>query len=223
MANPGIYELTDLWSDAGTVFVAIEMDVTDTASDAASLLIDLKVGGASQFTVAKDGGVLAKAGSHLVPGYSFQGNANDGFGLAAGSQIYGIIGGVPQLGVIGGGQVRLVDLGFSSGNASNGARAVVTSDASNVLAQRSGANAQTFRVYGTFTDLSNYERISYGNGGVTVESAGTGAADIDLALTPAGGGKVKFGSHAAIGAETVTGYIEIKDAGGTVRKVAVVS
>lgn len=47
----------------------------------------------------------------------------------------------------------------------------------------------------------------------------TGTGDIHL--NPAG--NVKFGTHSAIGAETVTGYIEIKDAGGTTRKLAVVS
>lgn len=37
------------------------------------------------------------------------------------------------------------------------------------------------------------------------------------------GGAVKFGTHTGIGAETVTGYITITDAGGTARKLAVVS
>jgi len=36
-------------------------------------------------------------------------------------------------------------------------------------------------------------------------------------------GNVKFGTHAAIGAETVTGSITIRDAAGTLRKLAVVS
>lgn len=47
--------------------------------------------------------------------------------------------------------------------------------------------------------------------------------DIDLALTPKGTGRVRFGSHTAIGTETVTGYITIRDSGGTERKLAVVS
>jgi hypothetical protein len=42
-------------------------------------------------------------------------------------------------------------------------------------------------------------------------------------LTPAGTGLLRFGTHSALGAETVTGFITIKDAGGTTRKVAVVS
>lgn len=50
-----------------------------------------------------------------------------------------------------------------------------------------------------------------------------GDTDIDLALTPKGSGVLKFGTRTAIGAETVTGYITIKDSGGTTRKLAVVS
>ena len=53
-------------------------------------------------------------------------------------------------------------------------------DAANTLAQRNGVNAQTFRLYNTYTDASNYERI-----GVTwasniayiqPQNAGTGSA-----------------------------------------------
>jgi hypothetical protein len=48
-------------------------------------------------------------------------------------------------------------------------------------------------------------------------------ANIDLALSGKGSGVLQFGTHAAIGAETVTGYITINDSGGTPRKLAVVS
>ena len=50
-----IYGLTDTWNDGATTFVAIQMDVTDTASAAASKLIDLQKGSVSQFNVDKDG------------------------------------------------------------------------------------------------------------------------------------------------------------------------
>lgn len=55
-------------------------------------------------------------------------------------------------------------------------------------------------------------------------TTGTGA---DLILQGGTGsvanGYVRFGTRSAIGAETVTGYITIKDEGGTLRKLAVVS
>lgn len=58
-----IYNLTDTWNDAGTTFTSIKMNVADTASNAASLLIDLQTntGGAptSRFNVTKAGRVNA--------------------------------------------------------------------------------------------------------------------------------------------------------------------
>lgn len=99
--------------------------------------------------------------------------------------------------------------------------------ADNILAQRVGTNAQTFRVYSTYTDASNYERGALNAGAdyieLAAETAGTGDDNLDVRLTPAGTGNVRFGTHSALGAETVTGYITIKDSGGTTRKVAIVS
>jgi hypothetical protein len=59
-------------------------------------------------------------------------------------------------------------------------------DADNVIAQRDGASAQTFRVYNTYTDASNYERLSVGWAAnqctIKTEAAGTGTArGLDLA------------------------------------------
>lgn len=71
MAN--LYDLTDYWNNAGQTFTAIKMNVTDGASQAGSLLLDLQVGGSSKFAVRKDGvavvplkayaGTLAAAGN----------------------------------------------------------------------------------------------------------------------------------------------------------------
>jgi len=47
--------------------------------------------------------------------------------------------------------------------------------------------------------------------------------NIDLTLTPKGTGNVRFGTYTASMALTVQGYIEIKDSGGTVRKLAVIA
>lgn len=60
-------------------------------------------------------------------------------------------------------------------------------------------------------------------GAPVIINPGGSDADIDLQLAGKNSGKVRFGSHSAIGSETVTGYIEIKDQAGNVRKLAVVS
>lgn len=100
-------------------------------------------------------------------------------------------------------------------------------DTANAMALRRSTNAQAFRLYGTYTDASNYVRLGLNTSSTTLtiaaETAGTGADDIDLAFTPAGTGTMKFGTHSAVGVEIVTGYITIKDSGGTTRKLAVIS
>ena len=54
-------------------------------------------------------------------------------------------------------------------------------DAANTLAQRNGASAQTKRIYGTYTDASNYRRVAIamttgGVASIAPEGAGTGAS-----------------------------------------------
>jgi hypothetical protein len=60
MATAPLSNLTALWNSIGTTFAAIKMNVTDTASAAGSLLIDLQVGGVSQFKVSKGGRITAQ-------------------------------------------------------------------------------------------------------------------------------------------------------------------
>lgn len=187
--------------------------------------------------------------------------------------------------------------------------------AAGVLALRNSTNAQTFRVYNTYTDASNFERAEVQWSGnlfqVNTTAAGSGTArdiyihsggnlftgglngywrfdtnshffpgsadnaldlgvvttnrvrtayiatsvvlqgptgfvngltlssaaasshpsiaaagadtDINIIFTPKGAGVVQYGTHSAIAAETVTGYITMKDSGGTTRKLAVIS
>lgn len=47
--------LTDTWNNGATTFEAVSMDVTDTASAAASLLLNLKVAGTTKYQVDKNG------------------------------------------------------------------------------------------------------------------------------------------------------------------------
>ncbi len=47
--------------------------------------------------------------------------------------------------------------------------------------------------------------------------------NIDLALTPKGTGRLRFGTHTANADAPITGYIEILDSSGTIRKLAVIS
>jgi hypothetical protein len=173
-ADAPILNASATWNNAGVTFTGIRSNITDTASNAASLLMDLQVGGSSRFRVTKAGWI----NTNVNGGVDF----NNGNGAAAGvgsyrilrsgadpdmmyyaelrHQFFGAFNGLnwtfDQFGV----QVRS-DFGynFSSTTSAAGVRDLcIMRDAAGILAQRNGTNAQTFRLYGTFTDASNFER-----------------------------------------------------------------
>lgn len=75
-----------------------------------------------------------------------------------------------------------------------------TCDAANVISDVNGTTAQTVRLYRTFTDSSNYERLALQSGSgyfqVKGETAGTGTDNISLLLTTSGAGQVVIGESA---------------------------
>lgn len=82
----------------------------------------------------------------------------------------------------------IATIGAGSGIAL-GQNATLLGEAAYALAQRSGTNAQTFRIYETYTDGSNYERLEINASATTntikPAAAGTGTASkIDYYLTP---------------------------------------
>ena len=81
LAQSNIFNMTDTWNDAGTTFDAIKMNVTDTASQADSKLLNLQVGGTPMFTVDKAGNPVAAGGFPWNIEDTI--NANYGHGLRA--------------------------------------------------------------------------------------------------------------------------------------------
>lgn len=86
-----------------------------------------------------------------------------------------------------------------------------------------GSQFAQFRIGGSVSAV-NYLKV---DGSLTtnapVLSAQGTDTNIDLTLTPKGTGNVRFGTFTANMALVVQGYVEIKDAGGTVRKLAVIA
>jgi hypothetical protein len=160
-----IYSLTDTWADGATTFTAIKMNVTDSASASGSLLMDLQVGGVSRFRVTKNGQVSADQGANFT----------------AGSQtaIYAYLGNPSDLG-IGVSSVSSIGWHAAAPIATSTKDLTLFRDAADTLAQRRGTNAQTLRVYNTFTDASNYERgkVEWASNVLRIgtEKAGTGTA-----------------------------------------------
>lgn len=85
-----------------------------------------------------------------------------------------------------------------------------------------GTGRRQLRVAPTTNAVNFVQVTGAATGGVPTISAQGTDTNIDLALTPKGTGRVRFGTYTAT-ISAITGYIEIKDAGGTVRRLAVVA
>ena len=143
-ASTPLIDGTQTWNNAAVTFTALKINVTSTASAAASLLMDLQAGSASKFSVDKSGNVGLYASSAVRLGSStvnwqltlattgiIQSSANyygfyDGTNLAAGGSV----------------DTRLYR------------------DAANTLALRNTTAAQAFNIYNTYTSGTSYERYS---------------------------------------------------------------
>lgn len=104
--------------------------------------------------------LLLGAGSAAAPAYTFAGTPNLGMYNAGSSIIGWSSGGTRQMSLSG--QGLFVDNDFLAiRNLAGGqSGAILTGEGTtHVLAQRNGTNAQSFRIYNTFTDAANYERL----------------------------------------------------------------
>lgn len=196
----GIVVASGTWNTSGTP-TALDLLITDTASNAASLLMTLRTGGGTQFSVSKFGLVLAGNGASTLtvgtPSFAFVGASGVGFRRVSTSGIMFCASGA--------------DIWFSAASSlvmrSNGmfafsattdpsgsADVTIVRDAADTLAQRRATNAQTFLVYRTFSTTSDFERLALqtaaGQVILAAETAGTGTDNIDVVLTPAGTGNV---------------------------------
>lgn len=181
-----LMDLSGTWNTTGTP-TALKLNVTDTASNAASLLMDLQVGGSSRVTIDKNGRIRnITTGSSLV-------NATDGgFFDSAGQSGWSVAANRVRLvhfvtsykALFGTGGMVLVSnyaFGWSSSTTSpESSDLILVRDAAQTLAQRNGTSAQAFRVYNTYTDANNYERakIAWESNVLRIgtEKAGTGSA-----------------------------------------------
>jgi hypothetical protein len=190
------------WNTTG-IPTLIKANVVDTASSSSSLLMDLQVGGASRFNVTKAGRL--SLGSSLA----VSGGASFGDRCSFASVLISQGGASPNTGTYGVHIFGDYPLAFSAGG---GAWDIgIFRDAAQTLAQRNSTNAQTFRIYNTFTDASNYERgkLEWSSNvfRIGTEKAGTGSARA-LELQTDGTTRLTI---ASTGATTATGRLTALD------------
>jgi len=186
-ASHPIFDMSQTWNDAAVAFTALKLNVTNTASDAASLLMDWQVGGTSLasidvggngvFTGSVKGFVFRPTSLSEAQNYGYSRFVGDGSKLGLSYTNGNIFLWMADHQIV---IANAATLGFSGGNTSAATDIVLVREAAAQLAQRNGTNAQTFRVYNTYTDASNYERgvldwtSSANNFIIGAEAAGTG-------------------------------------------------
>lgn len=106
------------------------------------------------------GPLLGADGSTAAPGYSFSGAPAMGMWRWSAAYLALTGGGAPGMFAFSdaalGTRLGVTSVGFTSG-ITVAPDATLMRDGVGVLSQRSGINPQSYRVYNTFTDLSNYE------------------------------------------------------------------
>jgi hypothetical protein len=211
-ADAPVLNLTQTWNNAGVLFTGVKLNVTDTASNVSSLLFDLQAGAATKFNIRKDGVVNFYGGQYGIIFRDTSGNIRGTLDTYASPSGYGL--GQPNLQPLSfmtDGVFRFTSgaaFGWSSTTnpSANAADVTLFRDAASVLALRTGTTAQTFRVYRTFTDASNHERLSlnWSNSTaiVATEGAGTGTR-----------GNLAFGT-AALATSATRGHLMIPSCAG---------
>jgi len=94
---------------------------------------------------------------------------------------------------------------------------------STVYSVAAGSAVETFTrdaPNANYNDTLDLREIVSGRAGITARGPST---NIDVSIETKGTGVLRVGTHTAIGAETLSGYITIKDQSGTSRKIGVIS
>ena len=148
MANVSINNITETWTSSGTTYSGIKYNVTDTASATGSKLIDLQVGGVSKFSVDKNGYIalngLSKDASYFTLTSPIYGNINNRYYLD-GNLSFG----------------TASCIAWSAGSDPTISKDLfIWRDQANTLAQRNGVNAQSYRIYLSYTDATNNSRFA---------------------------------------------------------------
>jgi len=161
-SKPAI-SITQTWNDGAVAFTGLKLNITNTASAATSRTFDFQVGGVTAFYHNPSVGELSFTGDTALvnPTFRFRnaGGGSIGFIVTDGTTLsMGATGQVVGIKGSGAFVASTAAIGWTSGSTTATIQTWFAQDAAGIIAQQNATNAQTFRVYNTFTDASNYER-----------------------------------------------------------------
>lgn len=177
--------ITQTWNNAAVTFTGHKFTITDTASAAGSLALQILGGAAGTtnlFSVSKNGQIFAPDGSGGAPSYSFSTKATVGFNYLGGDGI-----GIP-LGNGGGARIALMAIGGMNSFVSNDAGGFGWANAVNIISNSSldtalsrisagvvGVGTGTTGSFAGSLKLTNITEVGYHE--MTEMTAPAGAAD----------------------------------------------
>lgn len=161
-STTALLNLSGTWNTTG-IAEGLFLNITNTASNAASRLLRLQASGVDRFAVAPTGGVTLRHSASANDSITLGGNAN--MIIGAQSNAVGIHyqlvgddgGGAPSFRLASGGSIE-----FNSTNTlTSGSRDLfIRRGAAGLLSQHNSTNAQAFRVANTFTSATNFEAFT---------------------------------------------------------------
>lgn len=214
-------DMTGTWNTSSTPTL-LKFNVVDTASNASSLLMDLRVNSVSQFNVSKIGNITIPAGRTI-------GNSTTSFAIGSGN-FYpsGSSGATSTLGTF---TVPFFGIYLGASSASS----LLTADAADVLALRRTTNPQAMRLFNTYTSGSGTNASNNIIGEwlatewasnvawITTRKGTSGGTGRDLVLGTDGIETLRlyganrnalFAGNISCGIVTSTGYVEATSADG---------
>ena len=204
-ASEPVLDLSQTWNAGGVTFVGAQFDITDTASANSSIGLVVKRSGTANFAVAKNAN-LFPATQMGVGCFGIYNLANAATGIIWNGTAIDFYCGAGKVAYIGPAGLVFTDGNFylasdtKSFQMGASSDVIFERDAAATLALRNGTNAQTFRVYGTYTNSSNYVRASLSSSSTAItlaaETAGTGADNVPVNITPAGTEGTQFTNFA---------------------------
>ena len=164
--------LAQTWNNAAVDFKSLQLNITSTARGGGSALIDARVGGSAVFQAGPTGNIFFSNGIIFVPST---------FRISLGPSDVSGSGSTQRFWVTSTSVVVRTALGIHQSNGDGAFEVAAYSGGANIWEQRNSTNAQTFRLYRTYTDASNYERLGLLTTNttrytITSENAGTGSA-----------------------------------------------
>lgn len=198
-----VLHLEETWNTTG-IGTGIYLNITDSGANSASSLLNARINNSNIFSVRKDGMVIVPS----TVGIQSLSNTNTKFVMAGDQWGIYLNGSGPSfftsvnpttwtVGVNGG-------FAWSQGSYANDTRDIyLMRDAAGIIAQRNGANAQTYRVYNTYTNSNNFElgKIGWNSNvfEIGTEKGATGGLPRNLSLITSGQPRLTVTSDGRVG------------------------